>query len=118
MLASLGLVKYESEFTEGRKLRELGPLLLSGVEGAMELELGIRCLPGLEGYSRGPLGTLILSRNVLFRRWVKLGARSRLPRMADAGMDGLRKPWFEAVSDSLVVVRWNFRRTRFASAMQ
>ena len=79
----------------------------SGMEAAVvELVLAIRCFPGL-GNSRGPLGTLIFSRSVLLLFWFKLGPRSRLGRVADAGRDGLRKVMSDVVVVSVgsVVVR-------------
>jgi hypothetical protein len=47
-------------------------------------------LPGL-GNSLGPLGTLVCSRTVLLRRWLKLCRDSTGTRVAEAGKEGFRK---------------------------
>ena len=67
------------------------------MEGALEVMLPTRFLPGELGKSRGPLGTLIFSRNVLLL-WLSEGRCSRLvfpaaavARVAEAGRVGLRK---------------------------
>lgn len=107
-LAKREVDKYESEEPGGRKD---GAAMDDGIEGAVELVLPCRCFPGLVGYSLGPLGTRIVSRSALFLRVFRLGARSRFPRVADAGREGLRK-----VGSGSVVVRWNLRRIPLDSA--
>jgi len=51
-------------------------------------------LPGLPGKSRGPLGTLMPSLKLVFLlRALSLGRRSATGlRVADAGIEGFRKP--------------------------
>jgi len=60
----------------------------AGIE--LKLPLAMRLLPGL-GNSLGPLGTLVCSRTVLLRRWLKLCRDSTGTRVAEAGKEGFRK---------------------------
>lgn len=123
------LLKYGSEVACGRYVREL-----LAEELVMEVTLELlplktlshkvvsnttieqrrtiaHLLPGLPGYSRGPLGTRTFSRSVLRRRWLKVEFCSGCCGLeADAGMVGLRK--VEAsLLDSSPTVLWNLRRT-------
>ena len=69
----------------------------SATEDPVEGVLAFLCLEGL-GNSRGPLGTLtfsLCSALLLLYCWLRLGWRSSPPaavvRVAEAGIDGLRK---------------------------
>lgn len=99
----------------------------SATEGPFEVVLAFLCFEGL-GNSRGPLGTLAFSLwsvLLLLYCWLRLGWRSSptaaAVRVAEAGIDGLRKTALSEAAfrlGSVVVVRWNLRRTRLESAVQ